>query len=118
MKEIIRIKIEKLFNEVIYPNAAYLRISELGLKYIMKRLKSSASGIEIVVESTAKPRKDDWKCKHYNQMPHHPLPNCSHYESYPSGFDMISALLGVQQRESKGQRKIHNYSPTMIETDL
>lgn len=61
--------------------ATYLGISGSRFTKHGNSLKIYTGGMEIVPEVTAG-QQDVRKCKHYNLMPiHHPLPNCSFYET-------------------------------------
>lgn len=95
----------RLLTNQLVKNATYLGLSESTIQNMFQPAFESKAGLTIKVNE---PGDGDMgnKCKYYTQMPHHPLPNCVHYESKTSAFDILGAIFGKLKRLDKGERTI------------
>lgn len=92
---------------MLVKNATYLGLSELTIQKMVQAAFESNPGLKLVVNHKAKVGIKN-KCKHYEKMPHHPLPNCENYENKTSELDMLGALFGIAKRLDKGVRTVWN----------
>lgn len=96
-----------ILTNIIVNNATYLGLSELTIQNMLQSAFESKPGLKLYVKHT-EDRKKGAKCKHYELMPHHPLPNCVHYENKTSELDMLGAIFGKAKRLDKGLRTVWN----------
>jgi hypothetical protein len=92
-----------LLTNLLVKNATYLGLSESTIQNMLQLAFESNPGLKIVIKHKSD-KKMGMKCKHYDRMPHHPLPNCVRYENETSKLDMIGALFGKAKRQDKGVR--------------
>jgi len=98
----------RLLTDQLVRNATYLGLSESTIQNMCKAAFESDPGVLIEVANMERLKEKKPQCKYYTEMPHHPLPNCTNYESQPSKFDIIGALFGKMIRMDKGRRHIRN----------
>lgn len=91
---------------LISDNAAYLGLSDSTVRNMLKSALG-LNGVEIK-RNFKESYPEDKACKHFDRMPHHPLPNVSSFVNSPSGFGIIGALFGKLLREEKGNIKLSN----------
>ena len=94
----------------ILKNATYV-VGDSKIQDIVNQALASISSKSITFrpsETTAKSQRE--KCRHYNKMPHHPLPNSVEYTRENSNYEMVSALFGIIRRENKGKENITNWT--------
>jgi len=96
-----------LLTNLLVKNATYLGLSESTIQNMLQLAFESNPGLKIVIKHKSN-KKMGMKCKHYDRMPHHPLPNCVRYENETSKLDMIGALFGKAKRQDKGVRTMWN----------
>lgn len=89
--------------DAILKNAALLKQSDLT---VSARASLDASSLTKTKVKSLHQNGNGTKgnhCKHYNEMPYHPLPNASVYKKARRPFNWLSALFGAQERvESEG----------------
>lgn len=106
----IKTQINKLkdLTSILLDNATYLGLSDSTVQNMLESALESDPGVSIRKPTYTAETDKDRRCRFYDLMPHHPLPNVSSFINTPSKFGIVSALFGILRREEKGQIKLSN----------